>query len=314
MYNYFKVVEQGFSMKNKINVCISCDNNYAKHAAVVMASALANAKEEDNLAFYILDGGITQESKEKMEQLKSVKDCEINFVTIDDELFEDYKKVKTHSYISLPTFYRLKLPTLLPNLDKIIYFDCDFAICTSLEELFNVEIGKNIIAGVHDTDEKKVKENPTYINAGMIVFDLKRMREENTEAAFLKWTQENIQTIKLGDQEIINEVLKGQIEIIDPTWNVQSSNFINRSNYTRHPKAIHLLAKPWKFARACYHKKVYFDYLQLTPWKLNEKEYKHWTTHNQILSIFRYFRKRPFFWLRPNFYVAFYYTYIKKED
>lgn len=296
-----------------INICLSCDENYAKHAAVVMASVLKNATTNDDIVFHILDGGIAFETKEKIRQLSKIKDCGINFIKISDELFNDYKNVKTHSYITLPTFYRLKLPSLLPDVSKIVYFDCDFVICTSLKELYETDIHNNLIAGVLDANRHKVKENPTYINAGMILFDLEKMRKENIEDKFLNWTIQNLDKIELGDQEIINEVLKGKIEIVDSRWNVQSSDFINRSSYTRNPHAIHLIAKPWKFARGCYHKKEYFKYLQLTEWKLNKNEYKYWTSYNQFMSIIKYIQNRPFFWVRYKFYRAFYCTYLKRQ-
>ena len=43
----------------KINICLSCDDNYAKYAGVALTSILYNAKEQDDLAIYILDGGIS---------------------------------------------------------------------------------------------------------------------------------------------------------------------------------------------------------------------------------------------------------------
>ena len=58
----------------KINVCLSCDENYAQYAGVVIASILANAKAEDSLHFYILDGNISNDSKEKILSIKSVWD------------------------------------------------------------------------------------------------------------------------------------------------------------------------------------------------------------------------------------------------
>ena len=105
----------------EINVCLACDDNYSKYAGVVIASALANSALKDNLCFYILDGGIKEENKAKINELKSIKNCEINFISIDESLFEEYKKIKTHSYITIATYYRLKLPSLLPNVKKIIY-------------------------------------------------------------------------------------------------------------------------------------------------------------------------------------------------
>ena len=295
---------------SKINVCLACDDNYAQHAGVVIASVLCNANPTDELCFYILDGGVSQENKEKIFSLSQIKQCEINFITVDENDFTDYKKVQTHYYITLPTFYRLKLPTLLPNVDKIIYFDCDFVVCTSLSSLYSMDLENNIAIGVHDRNKKRVKKNPTYINAGMILFDLNKMRENNIEKDFLEWTLKNIETIKLGDQEIINEVLKGKIKIAEDEWNVQSSNFINRSTYTKNPKAIHILAKPWIYATASIHKNEYFKYLQKTPWALSEKDYKHWTVDNERDSIIAYIKRRPFFFLRPSFYVAIFKTYI----
>ena len=46
-----------------INVCVACDNNYAKYAGVVIASVLASSDKDDILHFYVLDGGIEEESE-----------------------------------------------------------------------------------------------------------------------------------------------------------------------------------------------------------------------------------------------------------
>ena len=278
-----------------------------------MASILANAAKDDFLNFYILDGGIKSKNKEKLLELKSIKGCQINFVEIDNTLFLDYMDVRTHSYISIPTFYRLKLPSLLPNVKKVIYFDCDFVINSSLKELFDIDLKGFPIAGVKDINKKITRNNPNYVNAGMLVMDIENLKKVNAEEIFLNWTRKHFDSIKLGDQEIINEALKGQIMLVDDEWNVQSSNFTNRSSYTQTPRAIHFVAKkkPWDFASFSYHRPLYFKYLQLTPWKLNEKDLIHWTRDNQIMSIIEYVKYRPLFLLRPRFYKAFFYTYIK---
>ena len=129
-----------------INICLACDNNYEKYAGVVIASVLNNSNPEDNLNIYILDGGIENDKKNEILELKSIKDCNIHFIQIDESMFEDYKKVATHEYISIATYYRLKLAKLLPDVERIIYFDCDMVVNTSLAELFNIDLGDNIIA------------------------------------------------------------------------------------------------------------------------------------------------------------------------
>ena len=299
-------------MAEKINVCLACDDNYSKYAGVVIASTLANANSDDDLVFYILDGGISETRKSEILSLKSIKSCDINFVTIDETLFEEYKKVPTLKHISFATFYRLKLDTLLPEVDKIIYLDCDMAVVSSLKELFETDFENNYACGVRDIGRKLLRKNPNYVNAGMIFFNLILMRKENIEVKYLEYINSG-QRLRYADQDIINGAMLGRIKIVDEEWNVQSSNFTNRSSYTNHPRIIHFIAKrkPWMWASFSYHRNTFFKYLQMTPWKLSPEDLKHWTKDNQIASLIEYFKYRPLFLLRPRFYYAFYRTYIK---
>ena len=189
-------------------------------------------------------------------------------------------------------------------------------INSSLKELFNTEMGECLVAGVRDINKRMLKKNPSYVNAGMLVFDLKNMRANNTEERFLSWTIQNAESIKVGDQTIINEVCKNKIKIVHDKWNVQSSNFTNRSSYTNKPSVVHFVAKkkPWHWASFSYHRDLYFKYLQLTPWKLSEEDYKHWTKDNQKASLVEYLKYRPTFFLRPRFYEALIKTYLIKGD
>lgn len=287
-----------------INICLSCDENYAKYAAVVIASILENAKKEDLLSFYILDGNISQESKDKILSLKSIKDCNIEFITVNEKDFEDYKKIPNHSYISISTYYRLKLATLLPNISKIIYLDCDVIVCGSLSDLFNLDLGDNIFGGVLDIDFHS-KKNTKYVNAGVLLMDLDKVRQHNIENQFIEYTKNNWENIQLGDQGVINDVLQDKILNISEDYNVQSESFIRRSNMTITPKIIHFVGakKPWHLGSWSIHKDLYFKYLQLTPWEIsNVKLLLYWGLLNKIVSFITWIKHKPFFFLQPKFW------------
>lgn len=289
-----------------INVCLSCDENYAKQAGTVVASIISNAGISDKLHFYILDGGISQESKEKILSLKSIGDFEIEFVKVNKDDFKEYKKIKTHFYISLAACYRLKLATLLSNIDKVIYLDCDVLVCSSLNDLFEVNLEDKVIAGVLDIDLKRKNRNPNYVNSGVLLMDLAKIREQNIENEFLDYAKQNSDTIEMGDQEIINAVLSDRILIIDSKFNVQSECYIRRSSFTKAPAIIHFVGpqKPWNFGSWSVHKDLYFKYLQMTPWKLDNKELFKWELPNKIYSFYTWFLHRPIFYLQAKFWEA----------
>ncbi len=300
----------------KINVCISCDENYAKYASVVIASILYNAQDEDFLHFYVLDGDISSESKSKILSLTKIKPCEIDFIKVDETKLEIYKQINTHEYITLPTYYRLILSELLPDVDKIIYLDCDTVVNTSLKDLFETDLAENIIAGVLDArvKHKKKWKNSKYINAGMVVFDLDKIRKEDIEQKFVQFTKNNPEKIETGDQDIINYTLEGRIKILPDEWNVQVSGFASRTSFTKRPKIIHYIGyyKPWVFGSCTFFKDLYFKYLQLTPWALTEEQQKHWYDENKKASRKNFWKKRPLCFLNPKYWYAFYCSYIKQ--
>lgn len=300
-------------MKN-INICLSCDDNYSKYAGVVIASILANADDDDNLKFYILDGQISSKNKEKILSLKSIKDCQIHFIEIDDKKFEIYAQIKTHKYVTLQTYYRLKIAELLPDIERVIYLDCDMVVNRSLGELFEADLHQKPIAGVLDVRVKRKRKwkNSNYINAGMILFDLKKIREEKIEEIFVDYTKNNIEIIDTGDQDIINFALKDKIEILPDTWNVQVSNFASRTSFTKHPAIVHYIGpdKPWIFASTTFFKDLYFKYLQLTPWALIDEEKQKWYIENKKASRKNFWKKKPHCFLNPKYWYAFWASYI----
>ena len=294
---------------NRINICLSCDENYAQYAGVVIASILANSKADEDIFIYILNGNISEASKNKILSLKSIKDCSIKFVEVNEKDFEDYKNIPNHDYISISTYFRLKLATLLPEIDKIIYLDCDVIVCESLKELYNLNLGNNIFGGVLDID-LRLRNNPKYVNAGVLLMDLTKVRQYGIENQFLEYTQKNWQNIQLGDQGVINNVLRDKILNIPEKFNVQSECYIRRSIFTKAPVIVHFIGskKPWHYGSWSVHKDLYFRYLQMTPWKLNDKELFKWITLNKYSSFVSWFKHRPFYYLQSKFWNA-----VKKD-
>ena len=143
------------------NICYSLDSNYSEQLAVSITSILKNADIDDNINVYILDGGLSLEDKNKIELLKNIKEFNIKYISV---LGEDFSKCpllvdKDEKYkdyhVTLPTYFRFKLPELLPALDKVLFLDCDIIVKTSLKELFSVSLDNSAVAMVLDADMER---------------------------------------------------------------------------------------------------------------------------------------------------------------
>lgn len=265
-----------------INICFASDDRYAQHLAVTIVSILKNSGFEDELFFYILDGGISENNKNKILELKKIKKFNIEYINLDDSALLELPLVLSH--FSTAIYFRFKIADLLPNIDKIIYLDCDTVVCTSLKKLSEQDITNYYVAGVEDIGYHWVhkflnrKFENLYINSGVMVINLKLWRSDSLGNKLIKFAGETKEELTFGDQDVINKVLKGKIKLISLDWNVQSSYF-EFNNITYHPlskeikkakkniKIIHYITakKPWNFYTPL--RNIYFYYLQFTPFK-----------------------------------------------
>jgi len=274
-----------------INICLASDNNYAKYLAVTIASILKNANYSDELHFYILDGGIDNLNKHKLQRLISKETNTLVFICASNEVFERFPKLYGH--ISLPAYYRFIIADLLLDIDKVIYLDCDIIVQTSLSELYKINIDDYCLAGVEDVgymywrnvDERLIHQFD-YINTGVLLINLKTWRERNIGKQLINYVSSGFDKYLFDvDQGVINYVCKDRIKFIDYRWNVQDSfyrpdievstniNKVEIINASDKPAIVHFTGtrKPWvdNLIISLPMAYLYYKYLKYTAWKID---------------------------------------------
>lgn len=216
----------------KINICYSSDKNYAKYLALSIATVLTSKNPEDDLCFYILDGGIPEKDKEKILNLKRIAPFEIHFIKMDDEVFKRCP-LSTSTYFTTATYYRLMIPDLLSSLDRVIYLDCDIEVKHSLKELCDTDLSGcclGIVKDYHEEVERKRLNLCNYYNAGVLVMDLDKLREINFTGKVFDFIEQYKEQLVWYDQDVLNLYFKDAIKTIDDKWNVQC-NFLKKDFY-----------------------------------------------------------------------------------
>jgi lipopolysaccharide biosynthesis glycosyltransferase len=297
-----------------IIVVCAADNNYAMQLAVTIRSILENFKGNRKIIFFVIDGGITNRNKQRIRKSIIFDRCEFEFefVSISDALLRDIQEiheltetvnVKTKAdYISIASFYRVIIPELLSNqFEKVIYLDCDLVVKGNLEELWKIDIGENYLLAAQDTWIPSVS-SPTamlnflelglepkakYFNAGVLVINLKKWREDRLNAKAVKYFRQNLEHIGWYDQGLLNALLINQWGQLDPRWNFNATSFYSYSlrgyvswknseslfsedvynNLLQDPYIVHFVSakKPWT-SRHTPCKEEFFKYLDMTVW------------------------------------------------
>lgn len=180
------------------------------------------------MAVYILDCGISSENVSRLTDIGRRYGCDPVFVNSSKKLDPEMKQNRG----SLSTFARLYLEELLPdNIDKVIYLDCDVLVLGSLEELDSTDIDGYYCAGVRDCismlrlKRDGLSDKDVYINAGVMVINLKLWRSDNVSAAFEHYSDKYNGKVQYADQGIINGVFKGRILPLDPRYNCYTAMY-----------------------------------------------------------------------------------------
>ena len=270
-----------------IPIVLSSDDEYILYMYTTMISILENKKKNTYYAFYLLvPDKFSQINANKILSIADKYICYINFIFIKEKIFNYIKMNIPH--ITLPTYYRLLIADLLPNeIDKCIYLDVDICVCKDLTDLFNIDIKDNYIAGVvspvYFFNEKKhckrlnLTSMKQYINAGVLIMNLKQIRKDNITKKFIKLSKKNFES---QDQDVLNVACYGKILTLPPKYNVQVLKFKDNNPLLRElykekdiieakntPYIIHYSnkRKPWN-SIDIYMEKYWWDIAKQTPY------------------------------------------------
>lgn len=192
----------------KIYMTMSLNKKGILVASVAITSLMVSSKKF-LYEFFIIVDNISNIEYQKIKFLEKIyKRLTINFIDHSPRT-DEFAEYIPHEYWPLSSCYRLWLPDLLPNIDKIIHIDYDCLITGELNEMYNINMNNLNIRGVIDPspyNNDEIIRNNKYICSGILLLNLKRMRETNIvkkyEAAIINYSKR----LKFPDQNIINSV------------------------------------------------------------------------------------------------------------
>ena len=306
-----------------MNILYTLNDKFVPQVAAGICSVCENNKEIDNITFYLISKEISEENKQKLIDFGKSYNRDVIIKELGDiKQYFDFE-FDTTGWNSI-VLARLILDKFLPDtVDKVLYLDGDTIVRESLKELYDANIEDYVLAAsiepTVDYERKKDLglEKYPYYNAGVLLINLKKWREEKVGKAILDFYKENDGKLFANDQDAINGTLAGKILTVSPTYNfynifyqynykflkklMKNVDYIDEKTYkeaVENPTIIHYLGeeRPWRKGNKHKYKEDYLKYLQMTPWKSVEEELG-WGVYFVFWYIFNFITK-PFPMLR----------------
>ncbi len=246
-----------------IDIAFATDENLVDELPVVLDSVLRNASRP--VRCHVLTRGVAHQYGELLAGLFPA--AQIVQYACDDVDYGSSLKLLSHTTVS--TLDRILLPEILADRAKVLYLDIDILVNGDVAELFDLELGDDVIAGkpsrmagwsamakpvtrsslalpaeeawrmrrtLHATSDLAA----TTVNAGVLLLNLEQMRADG----FAAFGVGIVSTCALNDQDAINIYAGHRVRMISDDWNhVPAQEFCSATP----PSIIHWAgpAKPW---------------------------------------------------------------------
>lgn len=262
---------------SKIKIFLPSDDNYAPQVSTAIASICTNTSSE--IEFYILDGGILPENKEKICSLKyEFKNFTIEFLKVNTEKY--FKDFVCPEQFTISTYNRFVLSKLMPDAEKILYLDSDIIVNGDIKELFDISLDDYLMCAVpedYKTDPVIIEcyerlglsAEHKYFNAGVMLLNNKKWVEAGIDKKLFETEKEYRDKIKWADQDVLNIMFDNNYKPLDEKYNwMTQKNADNPNALIRH---FDTSIKPWHFnpetkTSLVYNIKDFWNYLKLTPY------------------------------------------------
>ncbi|PTU32922.1 glycosyltransferase family 8 protein [Stenotrophobium rhamnosiphilum] len=269
-------------------VC-AADERFLPHAATMLLSVVEKAGMPVRVHFLHYDG-LSADMLESLRQMLSASGTPLQTYGISDELVrEKIGESRPYSY-----WYRLLFPELAPGLDKALYLDCDIIVVNDLAPLWQMDISNYLWGAVCNPLYPSMEPWPLielglptlgdYVNSGMLLMNLKRMRDEKVIGKFRDYVTAHPK-INCPDQDAINALFYKQCLMLHPRWNLQTTFYELAPRHIpvpaekirealADPAIVHFISisKPWHYLSRHPLRHLYAQYRAKTPWPNYELE------------------------------------------
>ncbi len=294
------------------NVTCSTDSKYTQHCMAMLCS-LFDTNRNNHFHIHLLHHLLPEEHMNLIKGLCERYGEEITFYDINEEKLGNV--IINHEHLSISTYYRLLLPSLLKeDIHRILYLDCDVLVCRDISGLFRLDMDDYGVAAVCDYSpyldfQRRIVgiglEDKMFC-AGVMLINMDYWRKNDCQAGMLDFICRTGENLLMEDQDVLNHEFRrhwlqlpykyGKSTMSVAVLNDRQRDF-DIQEYVEKPVIYHFASvKPWLDIKIP-ESKYYWKYVRLSgfPNPVEEKATAERKRYVKILKA-RYYIN---FYIRP---------------
>lgn len=294
-------------------IVLTPDNNYIKYVSATILSLIHNKSDNEVLDIIILTSSINKQNELKLLSMQS-DDTKIRVYFADCLLNHYIPNVKLSStgYWSTATFYRLLIPLIMSDYEKVLYIDSDIICANKIYDFFEIPFDTSSLIAVIDSAAPDFDKNRAkrflesfhlnkfnfnqYFNAGVTYFNINKIDKRDYNCAVINLLSKKYE---FQDQDILNFIFRNSTKIVHQRYNFQAG-MLNWGGWIEQikkygsyeqeweealetPVFIHFVGKekPWNHKECWFSEKFwtfakespfFFDILQSSLFEIRAKE------------------------------------------
>jgi lipopolysaccharide biosynthesis glycosyltransferase len=275
-----------------MHVACAAEGAYDAHSAAMLRSVALHSGSNETHFHYLHGVDFPRSSASRLAQMSHALGAEITFHEITPDRVAGLPVV---SQFTAAMWYRIFLPDLLPDVERILYLDVDTIVVDSLDPLWDLDLRGRYLGAVTNVFQPNHVHRPAtlglagpevYFNSGVLLLNLEEMRREGSTAALLEYASARGAELEWPDQDALNVVLGRRRLALHPRWNFMNSMAFDSSaevfgrtaleEAQRRPAIRHFEGpganKPWHAGCRAEGRELYLEHRRQTPWPRMELE------------------------------------------
>lgn len=270
-----------------MHIVCAADQNYIAHTATMLHSLWTAHPGVSIHVHFMHAPELPMALRQRLDGMVRKLGMTLHWVVVEDQLMAG---LSGQGYIPPVVWYRIFMPRLLPDLDRVIYLDSDVLVVDSLLPLWQLDLADNYFAAVtnavpdyfaHRAEELGLPGPGSYFNAGVAVWNLAALRGTAFIDEVLDCWHQHRDELRWLEQDILNRLYHQRRLPLHPRWNCQNGIYYGSwgvqlfapnevSEALETPAIIHfeggVWAKPWHLLSPHPLRGLYWKHRRQTPW------------------------------------------------